>query len=274
MQPQHPTQLPPPQFEQAGMATSHKPWLLLRGQQLLAPQRGGSSTWGRSCHPVPAGTAPAGSLCPSASPEALFVPLKPGRRSGRAPGAALAADSAVSRGLFGLFVKTEVDRASSVGKSTSEARTDLRFKKKIKNNALMENSGGLQARSGSGCATLSPGVRRGLRSQKLRAGGTVGLQKQPAGGRLWHRIDLTDGWAARRERQPPHPSTQQLHRSEAGQVCSTALSHNPPPRRATLARHRQRRHAGLHAPPCYGRAAHGAARVMPQSWLMLPARLL
>lgn len=36
MQPQH-----PPQFEQAGMATSHKPRLVLRGQQLLAPP----------CHP-------------------------------------------------------------------------------------------------------------------------------------------------------------------------------------------------------------------------------
>lgn len=136
MQPQHPTQLPPPQFEQAETATSHKPhgcssvasssWLR------RAIQGGGSSTWDRSCHPVLAGTAPTGSLCPSASPEARFAPLKPGRRSGRAPGAALAADFAVSRGLFGLFVKTEVDRASSVGKSTSEARTDLCFKKKNK----------------------------------------------------------------------------------------------------------------------------------------------
>ena len=126
----------------------------------------------------------------------------------------------------------------------------------------MENSSGLQARSGSGCATLGPGVRRGLRSQKLCARGPAGLQKQPAGGRLWHRIDLTDGQAARRERRPPHPSTQQLHRGEAGQGTAPRSAVTPP-RRTTLGRHWQHRyawHAGLHAPPCYGKVAHGAAR--------------
>lgn len=87
-------------------------------------------------------------------------------------------------------------------------------------NAPVENRGGLQTQLR---------VRRGLQSQKSCAGGPAAWQKQPVGGRLWHRIDLTDGWAARQEQRPLHPPVHPSTRSAAARQGRAGHHHQPWP---------------------------------------------
>lgn len=212
------------------------------GQEPPAPpchRASGCSAWGRSCHRCPQSLSQPG-------PFAL-------RQQFLQPDGALAvlpAQPWLLTLLFRGFVWFGFRQRLTGHRLRGTALPKQGVTQASKKTALLATSDGLR---------LSPGVRRRLRSQKPRAGGPAGLQKQ-----LWHRIHLTDGRAARQELRPPHPS------------AAVRAQHRHPPRAprpaATHRWQRHPRHVRLHVPPCYCRVAHGAA--MPQPWLMLAALLL
>lgn len=68
-----------PPVRAMGAATSHSRSAVARSSRLhRAIQASGSSAWGRSCHPVPAGTAPTGAALPIHQPGDTFCTARAG----------------------------------------------------------------------------------------------------------------------------------------------------------------------------------------------------